>query len=236
MGKVQPIVSDYGQLYAKIDRSLDATESDAANSGRRWQAQNLLKRERRADFAAAGLTSDEIVEVELHVLGSGLLDSLKDVSTTPEEQRAIYRVWDALDTEFRQSGGSGQEIAVRERARLAKYEHARSVLGPDRFTVFLKRDDLAYRRFATLAEDLGQPADLADQLWRIKSESVIRLGDLPPPQSDRAIYVQQSAALAQDIRSKVAGLVGEEAIEKNPWTFEQWLRPKPKAPVAPATP
>jgi hypothetical protein len=234
--KVQAIVFDYMQLFTKFSRDLDPSEGLASTGIARWQAQNILKRERRADLAAAGLTPDEITECELHVLGHNLLDSLKDVITTADERWALYRAWDTFQTENRSWGSfSAPEMAVRERAWLANYEQARVILGAERFAIFLQRDDLAYRRFAQLADDLGRPADIADQLWRLKSELIIRRGELPQFDSDRESFLRQSALLNAEIRARIGGLVGEDALEKNPWAFEQWM-PKAKPPSPKVSP
>lgn len=232
--KVQSIVFDYVALQEKWLREIGRGNASAV-----WEAFELFKKERRGDLAAAGLTPDEIMECELHVFGATLLTTfskLEGIKITPEEQRAIYRATDWGDLELHRRGVSrGEEIATRERIRLAKYEQVRAILGPKRSAVFFHQDP-TYGPFASLAENLGQPAGLADQLYRIKAESLIRSGELLSSSSDRAAYEQQSSMLNAEIRSRVVGLVGEEAIEKNPEAFEQWLRLKPKAPAAPALP
>jgi hypothetical protein len=232
--KVQAIVSDYVALQEEWLREIRRGNASAV-----WEAFELFKQERRGDLAAAGLTPDEITECELHVFGDTLLTTfslLEGIKITPEEQRAIYRATDWGERELHQRGLSqGQEIAIRERIGLAKYDQVRAILGPERSAVFFERDPV-YGRFATLAKDLGQPEALVDQLMRIKSESLIRAGALPSSSAEPAAYQQQRIALDAEIRSRVVGLVGEEAIEKNPEAFEQWLRLKPKAPAAPALP
>jgi hypothetical protein len=190
-----------------------------------WEAFDLFKQERRADLAAAGLTPDEITECELHVFGDTLLNTFSHLGfeLTPAEQRAIYRSLDWGGPELHRRGLSqGEEIAIRERIGLMKYEQIYAIIGPERAMVW-NNSDLRYRRFSALAEDLGKPATLADQLWRIRSESLIRTGELLSLSSDRANYDQQLSVLHAEIRVRVVSLIGEAAIDKNPATFESWM-------------
>jgi hypothetical protein len=233
LARVEAIARDYGQLLQQI-LAQNRGAPDGSPSSR---AIKLLRREQRADLLAV-LTPAEVEEYEMHSTPSGmnLVDSLKEVSTTEEERRALYRLRDEFDSRYGSGHFTASEAAMRERSRVAMYEQMRAVLGDERYTVYLKRDDLAYKRFTTIAEDLRQPASVADQLWRIKSEYFIRRGDLPPFETNREAWRQQDTMLLGEFRSRVVALVGEKALSEYPAAFEWLPERKPAAPASVSPP
>lgn len=224
LARVDAITQDYERLERTM-RQATPTEQDSPQPFQAWsRALDLSRRERRADLAAI-LTPAELDEYEMHTttIGKALLDSLKEIATTPEERRALYHLREDYNVPLGPGFFSASVAAANEKARLAMYEQMRAVLGDERFGEFLKRDDQAFRRFAKIAEINGQPERVGYQAWQLKSEYTMRLGQLPArfdPESEA--WLQQRAALAGEIRSRIAALFREGTVTEFSMAFE-WL-------------
>lgn len=226
--RIKKILLDYGELEMKLitERRGDSRRDEAERT--RWHALQLLEDERLADLLRI-LTPEEAAEVDMHLsqAGKNLIDSLRELTLTPEERRALWQILKAFDREY---GGSGviYNAGVREQARLAMYDEMRRQLGEERFASFLARDDLAYRRFVNLAAEQNQGRIVADQLWRLRSEFVIRRAEIWTRVGGNAqAAASQIEAVNTEIWSRVAALVGEKAIRESPAPVFDWL-PKPR--------
>lgn len=192
---------------------------------------NLLNRERRADLEKI-LTPWEAEEVDLHWSQSGkrVIDSLANVSVSDDERRAMFRLQIGFDREFGRNGDfTAAEVIARESARVVTYDQMRALLGEERFSSFLARDDPGYKRFLEITEQEAQPPAIADQLWRIKNEYLIRRAEMNAQSGlDPATKATQHSALDEEIRARVTTLVGETAVRERMTAFE-WLPPAQSA-------
>jgi hypothetical protein len=225
INRIVPILRDYLDLEQKLRLENRGPNSDRAL----WQSLNLLHRERRADLEKI-LTLQEAEDCDMHWSQSGrsVIDSLGDIPVSDDERRALFRLQSGFDSEF---GANGIVPVGRESARLATYDQMRALLGEERFSSFLARDDPGYQRFLEITEQQAQPSAIADQLWRMRSEYLIRREGVNAQASlDLATKVTLHTALDEEIRARVTALVGEMAVRERTTAFNWLPRPTRAAP------
>lgn len=190
-----------------------------------WAALQLLGRERRADLRTV-LTPEEADECDMRFSpqGRNLLVSLGNIETSRAERGALYGYVNDFAVEHGMNVAfTPVEAGVREEARLVMYDRMRDVLGEERFTAYLATEEMTYQRLAAIAmRQHGSPA-VGEQLWRMRSEMLIRIGELHRAAGAGNKPVAEAiAAVRNDIRDRALALVGEPAIKGNPAAFE-WL-------------
>jgi hypothetical protein len=225
--RIERIKRDYDEVRAKT--AADYSAAGAAfpgglNAFLRQLA--LLERELHNDLAAV-LTPRELEDLELRDTTAGQLVQalLGDTAASEEQRRAVFRLQRRFDNEFALTFDlAPATLLTRERARQRTQEEICAVLDPPLRAAWLKCEGGDYGNFAAFVAQQNLTADTALALWRVKNDYTLRQLEINtrPGYSVEQVRVEQ-AAVAQQARAQVLGLVGPAAFQAAGSEVLGWL-------------
>lgn len=226
--RIEKIRRDYEEMRTKV--SADYAAAGAAfpgglNGFLRQLA--LLEREMRADIAQV-LTVSELEDYEMRetTTGKNLAQRLAGLSLAEDTQRAVFRLMREFDDRFSLVFDvSAPALLERTRVQQAMWANVRARIGDEAFGQFVRPDDASLGEIQAAAARLGWPAHVTDELWRIKTELVLRRLEIAaqPGLTPEQRAVMRSAHGAQT-RSRVIALTGPDVLVPGSVAFG-WVPP-----------
>lgn len=227
---LQKIRRDYEEIRAKMSAEYGAAGEKFPGGLNAFLRQlALLEREMHRDFAGV-LTPAELEDYEMQasVTGQTLQQRLMGMAVTDGQKRAVYRVQREFDDQFALVFDV-TPVALVERVKMqaAAREKIRAVLGDENYAAWLRMEDPSYAAMRLMAIEQGLSAKAVTDLWRAKDDWVQRKLEIVAqegltPEQRKAMQ----AALAEQIRSRVAVLVGTAVMKPGTDAFG-WLPPGP---------
>ena len=227
-GRVEKIRRDYEEMRTKISAEYAAAGAafpGGLNGFLRQLA--LLEREMRADLAQV-LTVTELEDYEMRetTTGKNLAQRLVGLSVAEETRRAVFRMMREFDDRFSLVFDvSPPALLERTRVQQAMWEKVRAQIGDKAFGQFARPDDASWAEIQAEAARLGWPEKVSDELWRIKTELVLRRLEIAaqPGLTAEQRTVMRAAHGAQT-RSRVVALTGPEVLVPGSAAFG-WVPP-----------
>lgn len=227
-GRVEKIRRDYEEMRAKV--SADYAAAGVAfpgglNGFLRQLA--LLEREMRADIAQV-LTVAELEDYEMRetTTGKNLAQRLAGLSLAEDTKREVFRLMREFDDRFSLVFDvSPPALLERTRVQQAMWANVRARIGDEAFGQFVRPDDASWTEMRAEAARLGWPAKVSDELWRIKTELVLRrleIGAQPGLTPEQRAVMR--AAHGAQTRSRVIALTGPEVLVPGSAAFG-WVPP-----------
>lgn len=185
-----------------------------------------LDRDMRAEIAAL-LTPAELEDYNLRTssTANNMRYNLSAFDPSEQEFRAIFQLQSAFDEQY---ATNGAPLTIGAQARNAAQQKLKddiaAALGPDRYAEYQRSSDYSYRQSVQLMSRLGLPADTANQLYSLRTDT-----------QARATAIRQGGAAGDDVRSQLAALTAEpqarvgvllppNAIEAYRQNGGQWLQ------------
>jgi hypothetical protein len=193
-----------------------------------------LDKAMHADFASI-LTPQELEDYDLRSSNTAqmLRFNLTAFDATEQEYRAIFRLQQAFDDQYRLMGpASPEEMQARMNAQKQLTTDIKAALGPERGAEYERATDYSYRQATQLVARLELPPENAVALWDTQKEIQKRRGEIysavsnvPPAERMQAINAQLTA-LQQEAVAKITPLLGGDPsrIEVYKANGGQWLQ------------
>lgn len=215
--RVAKIQRDYEEIRTKTSADYRAAgESFPGGINAFLRQLALLELEMRRDLAAA-LTPEQLEDYLMKgsTTGQALQRRLEGVDVTDEQRRLVFRAQQEFDDRFSLIFDIAP-AALRERtkAQFETREKIRATLGDEAYAAWLRTEDPSYAALRALAAERGLASTAVSELWQIKDDWTLRKLEIAAqPELTADQRTQMQAALASQIRARVAGLVGEEAMQ-----------------------
>jgi hypothetical protein len=232
--RIEKIRRDYEEIAGKISTDYAAAGSTFPGGLNAFLRQlALLAREKRADLAAF-LSPGELEDIELRDTPSGqtVQRLLGGTAATEEQRRAVFRLQLAFEDKFALTFDlSPPALLARESQRMVTQMKIREVLGDALFGAWLNGEGTDYPSTVAFVKQQGLAASVPLELWQVKNDFILeRLQlrartDLSPTQMRSA-----EAALANQVRARVAGLIGPAALATAGSEVLGWLPAPPNPP------
>lgn len=227
-GRMEKIRRDYEEMRTKISAEYAAAGAafpGGLNGFLRQLA--LLEREMRADIAQV-LTVTELEDYEMRetTTGKNLAQRLAGLSVAEETQRAVFRLMREFDDRFSLVFDvSAPALLERTRVQQAMWANVRAEIGDEAFGQFVRPDDASWVEMRAEAARLGWPEKVSDELWRIKTELVLRRLEIAAqPGLTPEQRAGMRAAHGAQTRSRVIALTGPEVLVPGSAAFG-WVPP-----------
>ncbi len=203
---IQQLRRDYGSMQDNIADETSAFRVPSDDASRR-----LLRQEQRRDLEAI-LSPAELAEYDLrysptsHELRkhfSGLPDS------TEAEYKAAFDIAQSLNNS--KNNSAAQALAAQQ---------LRDLLGPERYTAFLRANDSDYAALQGAATRFDIPASTVDKVYGLRDQAVSLSQQIASDKSlslgDRQQALRSlSNQIRNDVRASLGDEVGSAYLEKN---------------------
>jgi hypothetical protein len=160
--------------------------------------------------------------------GQSLQRRLAGVAVTEEQRREVFRLQREFDDRFALVFDvTPPALLERWKVQVELREKIRARLGDEAYAAWLKPEDGTYAAMRSLARQQGLPETSLTELWRIKNDWTQRKLEIA---AQAGLAAEQRtamhAALAEQTRSRVAALVGTDAMAPGSEALA-WLPPGP---------
>jgi hypothetical protein len=174
----------------------------------------LLERSKWDDYAKV-LTPREFEDLQMLEHHAGKLVSLylADTSATDEQKRVVFRLQRDFDDKYALIFDlTTAGVLSREIERQALQEKIYAALGENLFASWLRGEMADYDQLVQYARQSGIRAEAPIEVWRIKNEFLRRRLEINVQGVVPAATQAAQAALAEQTRTKIAGLLGPGAL------------------------
>ncbi len=188
----------------------------------------FLEQEKRRDTAKL-LTPDELLDFQLRSTPTAkrIRDQLAAFEPTEEEFRAIFKIQQAVDTQFgdgRVQNLTQEERRLRRDLSNATIEQVRAVLPADRFADYQLKTDPVYRQTSQFVAGLQLPSTATAQIVTVQKDSTARMQSIV---ADKSLTADQRSAqlttLAQQATSTLTTTLGETGLAAYKQSGGNWL-------------
>jgi hypothetical protein len=215
--RVAKVRRDYEEIRTKTSADYRAAGENFPGGINAFLRQlALLELEMHRDLAAV-LTPPELEDhlMKESTTGQTLQHRLEGVEVTDEQRRLVFRAQQEFDDRFSLIFDvAPAALWERTKAQFETREKIRATLGDDAYAAWLRTEDPSYAALRALVVERGLPSTATTDLWRVKDDWTLRKLEIAAqPGLTLEQRAQLQAALAEQIRSQVAALVGPDAMQ-----------------------
>jgi hypothetical protein len=198
------------------------------------QQMTALDRAMREEFATI-LTREEMESYELRSSNTAMMlrQQLAVLDVTEEEYKALFRLQQPFDEQYRAPGRNSPELMqARNQAQQQLTADIKVALGPERFAQYERAIDPNFRQTAQLAVRLDLPPESAEVAFDLQKRIQQSAVQLRSDQSlSPAAREQQIAGLLAEAETKLTAVLGEPGFaayrENGMGGWMQMLRTRP---------
>jgi hypothetical protein len=227
--RIAKIATDYEDIMAKAAADFSALGAAFPGGFNAYLRQlALLEREKWKDYAEF-LTPRELEDLQFrqHHAGKTVTQFLADTAATDEQRRAVLRLQRDFDDKYSLIFDlTPASLAARETERQALQEQILAVLGPNLFAAWLRGEGEDFGNLTKFAQTQGLRAEAPLEVWRIRNEFTRRRLEISAQLGPTLEAKKQQVALVDQTRTRVAAIVGVEALRSPASSGLTWLAPK----------
>lgn len=188
----------------------------------------LLERSKWDDYAKV-LTPQELESLQLleHHAGKLVNQTLANSAATEEQRLTVFRLQREFDDKYALSFDlTSASLLNREIERQALQEKVLAVLGPNLFAPWSRSEGVDYENLVQFARQSGIRPEAPLEVWRVKNEFIRRRLEINAQGGAPAEVQAAQAALVEQTRSRIVGLLGSGVLRDATTNGLNWLPTK----------
>jgi hypothetical protein len=230
-GKVPGLSADKAKLLARIEqdrqelRSQVHMEASGMMLDRDSERLKYIDEEFKKDLAEV-LSPEEFDAWNLHrsETAQSLRSQLGYMAPTDDEFRRILRLQEAFNEAWPSNHGAGTDWQKRSEAERAMKKQIAEALGPERAADYEKATDYEFGTLSNLEYRLELPKGSADRVYGLHKETEKTARKIRSDKSLTDADKKESLkVLAEQVKSEVVGVLGEEGFKAYKNQHSHWL-------------